>query len=89
MTLPLRIQFSSTAAKYVSGLDRPTKSRLAGKLDQIAAAPYDVQHSKPLTATEKRSARVGKYRLLLLIEVHVNCLRVVDVASRGQIYRSL
>jgi mRNA-degrading endonuclease RelE of RelBE toxin-antitoxin system len=41
----------------------------------------------PLEGSDKRSARVGKYRILLLIIKEKNALVVTEIDSRGQVYR--
>jgi mRNA-degrading endonuclease RelE of RelBE toxin-antitoxin system len=53
----------------------------------IAKDPYDLHLSYPLTATDKRSTRVGKFRVLF--QVDSETLTVSDVGPRGQIYRKL
>jgi len=85
--LALRVQLAGSAFKYLNGLDRTTKARIKEKLEAIAKAPYDSRLSKPLTATTKRCARVGSYRVLF--ELDEATLFVADIGPRGQIYRKL
>jgi len=47
--------------------------------------PINIRKSKPVTSKERRTARVGGYRLLFLVDGGV--LLVSDVGPRGQIYR--
>jgi mRNA-degrading endonuclease RelE of RelBE toxin-antitoxin system len=84
--LALRIQFESTAAKYVGNLDSSTQKRVREKLELIRPDPFNLRLSKPLVNSNKRSARVGMYRLLFVVEGGI--LLVTDVASRGQVYRN-
>jgi len=87
MNLPLSIQYTKTAAKYLEKMDKVTRQRVQIKISEVASDPENPRHSLPLTATTKRKARVGKYRILLLIADPT--LLVVDIDSRGQIYRTL
>jgi mRNA interferase RelE/StbE len=85
---PLKIQFSDEALKYVKRLDRPTKERIAEELGKIAKDPFNPTLSILLRGnTAKRRARVGSYRLILLITTDV--VLVTDVAPRGQVYKDL
>jgi mRNA-degrading endonuclease RelE of RelBE toxin-antitoxin system len=85
--LALKVQLAGSAFKYLSGLDKTTKTRIKEKLQAIAEAPYDPRLSKPLTATTKRYARVGSYRVLF--ELDKETLFVAQIGPRGQIYRKL
>jgi mRNA-degrading endonuclease RelE of RelBE toxin-antitoxin system len=85
--LALEIQFTATARKYFDSLDKPTRSRIAEKLRAIAEDPRDARLSKPLIGTDKRSARIGPYRVLFILNERF--LTVVEIGPRGQIYRKL
>ena len=83
--MALRVQLAATAFKYLSALDKPTKARIKEKLAAIAKSPLDPRLSKPLTASTRRCARVGSYRVLF--EFDEETLFVADIGPRGQIYR--
>jgi mRNA-degrading endonuclease RelE of RelBE toxin-antitoxin system len=85
MTLPLQIVLTKSAAKKIEAVDAPTRKRMKDKIEAVAADPLNPVNSYPLQGTDKRSARVGGFRILLLIE-EPNLL-VVDIESRGQVYR--
>jgi mRNA interferase RelE/StbE len=87
MTLPLEIVITKTAAKALDALDAPTRKRVKEKIESVAADPLNPRNSYPLQGTDKRSARVGGYRILLLIR-DPNLL-IVDIESRGQVYRRI
>lgn len=82
-------KISGTAQKYILSLDKPTRKRIADKIEELCKDPINIRTSKPLTASYKRSARVGSYRILFtLAEENGNqILLVSDVGQRGQIYR--
>ncbi len=81
------IQMRKSALKYFEHLDRTTQKRVRSKLSAIASDPFDVQHSKPLLSTEKRSARVGSYRILFVVTETL--LLVTDIDGRGDVYKNL
>jgi mRNA interferase RelE/StbE len=85
--LPLKILVTSTPAKYLAALDKPTRKRINAKLEAIATAPYDTRLSYPLVGQTKRSSRVGGYRILF--ELTQDELIVSDIGPRGQIYKRL
>jgi len=87
MKPPLEIILTKNALKNLNALDKPTRERVKTKIKAVAADPLNPSNSKPLQGTEKRSARVGGYRILLLIQ-EPNLL-VVDIESRGQVYRRI
>ncbi len=85
--MPLTVRLGKRSANYLESLDAPTRKRVKEKLKAIAENPTDLRLSKPLTGDNRRSARVGKYRILLLIEGDV--LLVSAIGSRGQVYRDM
>jgi mRNA-degrading endonuclease RelE of RelBE toxin-antitoxin system len=87
VTLPLEIVVLKSAAKTLAAVDNPTRQRMREKIESVAADPLNPSNSKPLQGTNKRSARVGGYRILL--EIREPNLLVVDIDSRGQIYRRI
>jgi mRNA-degrading endonuclease RelE of RelBE toxin-antitoxin system len=88
MNLPLEVILSKTAAKTLRALDAPTRQRIKDKLEAVAADPLNPCNSYPLQGTDMRSARVGGYRILLLIQ-EPNRLAVEIIESRGQVYRRI
>jgi mRNA-degrading endonuclease RelE of RelBE toxin-antitoxin system len=88
MKLPLEVILSKPAAKTLRALDIPTRKRIVNKLHAIAADPLNPCNSYPLQETDKRSARVGGYRILLLIQ-EPNRLAVEIIESRGQVYNRI
>jgi mRNA-degrading endonuclease RelE of RelBE toxin-antitoxin system len=84
MTLPLDIVLTKCASKTLVALDVPTRKRIKEKIEAVASDPLNPRNSYPLQGTDKRSARVGGFRILMLIKDPV--LLVVDIESRGQVY---
>jgi mRNA-degrading endonuclease RelE of RelBE toxin-antitoxin system len=88
MTLPLTIVYTKSAAKSLESLDAPTRQRVKDKIEPFEADPLNPRNSYPLQGIDKRSARVGGYRILLLIQEQ-NRLAVDMIESRGQVYRRI
>jgi mRNA interferase RelE/StbE len=85
--LQLQIKITGTPFKYLKSLDKPTQKRIAEKLKEVADDPYNPRLSYPLTSSDKRSTRVGKYRILFQIDPAI--LLVSDIGPRGQVYRKV
>lgn len=85
--MALTVQLSTSAAKYLSALDKTTRRRITDKLHTLANDPLDLRCSYPLQGTTKRSSRVGNYRILF--EIDNQNLIVAAIGPRGQIYRKV
>ena len=79
-------KLSSDALKYLNSLDRTTARRIAEKIEALAKEPYNLRLSKPLKNSNKRTARVGDYRILFVVESDI--LLVSFIGPRGQVYRN-
>jgi mRNA-degrading endonuclease RelE of RelBE toxin-antitoxin system len=88
MKLPLEIVFSKSAAKTLEALDVPTRQRIRDKVKAVAADPLNPTNSYPLQGSKKRSARVGGYRIIVLIQ-EPDRLAVDLIESRGQVYNRI
>lgn len=83
----LEPRISQSAQKYVSQLDATTRKRIKDKIIELARDPFNIRISKPLRNSDKRSARVGSYRILFIVIPGDNVLLVSAVGPRNQIYR--
>jgi mRNA-degrading endonuclease RelE of RelBE toxin-antitoxin system len=68
-------------------LDAATRKRIKDKIIELARDPFNIRISKPLRNSDKRSARVGSYRILFIVIPGDNVLLVSAVGPRNQIYR--
>ena len=87
MSLVLTRQAHWHAAQIPRTLDRPTRERIRAKIQAIAESPYDARLSKPLINQQKRTSRIGTYRIIF--ELTDQELVVADIGPRGQVYRKL
>jgi mRNA-degrading endonuclease RelE of RelBE toxin-antitoxin system len=77
------------ALKYINSLDQTTKGRIKDKILELAKDPFNIRLSKPLRNSNKRTARVGNYRILFVVIPEKESLLISAVGPRGDIYRQL
>lgn len=86
----MRIEYSKKAAKYINGLDRPTKLRIKTAIEGLTEQPPkgDIKTLQGYSDGRKR-LRVGKYRIIYdyLPGGEVKILYIINVDSRGDIYK--
>ncbi|MCI9412651.1 MAG: type II toxin-antitoxin system RelE/ParE family toxin [Eubacterium sp.] len=86
----MRIEYSKKAAKYINGLDRPTKQRIKTAIEGLTEQPPkgDIKILQGFTDCRKR-LRVGKYRIIYnyLSDGKIEVLYIINVDSRGDIYK--
>jgi mRNA interferase RelE/StbE len=83
------VRLSRDAARYLERLRPDDQRRMVRRLEQVAADPAG-SYSKPLTnAPGFRSARVGEWRILFVINDEERAIEVTDIGPRGQVYRRL
>lgn len=80
------IKYSNSAKKYIESLDSKTKKRIKQAIDGLPNG--DVKVLKGYDDKRKR-LRVGKYRIIYnyITEREVEILYIMDVDSRGDIYK--
>lgn len=79
------IQWTVTAEKQFSKLDKVTKKRISEKLISIRDNPFF--HVKKLVGFEAYKLRVGDYRVLLAIENNTLVILILKVAHRKFVYK--
>ena len=84
------VRVSQAAIHVLDRLDRVMERRLRERLHQLTEAPEDRQLSKLLVdAHGIRSARVGDWRILYLVDHTKESLWILVIRPRGQAYRNL
>ena len=80
------VQYSRKALKFINAADRITQQRIKAGIDGLLEVPpkgdIKVMQGQPVGTYR---LRVGKYRIVY--EVISDTLRVLDVGSRGDIYK--
>jgi len=84
-----KVELARPAANYLSRLDKPTQKRIVNALRQLASNPAnDVLDIKPLTGRSGQlRLRVGNYRIIYRLENDILVIYVIDIGSRGNIYK--
>lgn len=83
------IKYSKKAAKYISGLDRPTKQRIKAGIEGLAENPPkgDIKALQGYSDGRKR-LRIGKYRIIYnYLNEEIEILYIMNIDSRGDIYK--
>ena len=86
----MEIRYSKSAAKYVETLDRPTKQRIKTAILGLTETPPKGDIKALVSYTDGRQRlRVGKYRIVFLFSMNgaVEILQIIDIDSRGSIYK--
>lgn len=79
------IQWTATAEKQFSKLDKTTKKRIYDKLISVRDDPFS--HVKKLVGFEAYKLRVGDYRVILGIENNTLVILVLKVGHRKSVYK--
>lgn len=86
----MHISYSKKAAKYINGLDRPTRQRIKRAIEGLTQHPPqgDIRPLQGFADGRKR-LRVGKYRIVYrcLLNGELDILHIMNVDSRGDIYK--
>lgn len=83
-----KLLFSKQVDKSLRKMPRNVSDLLRGKLVQLAENPYDLNHN--VTKLQNRPGyrlRVGDWRIIYDVEDDVLIVRVIRIASRGEIYK--
>ena len=82
----MEISYSKAAVKVINGMDRPTKQRIRAAIEKIPEGDI-----KPLQGYHdgRQRLRVGKYRIIYKygLEMELEILHIIDIGSRGDIYK--
>jgi len=85
-----RLRLAGPARRYLDRLEPRVQDRFERKFLLLAADPFDLRHSKPLTSAGiRRSARVGGWRIVFTVNRDAHDILVDEIGPRGQIYRRL
>lgn len=86
----MEIRYSKAAVKAIESMDRPTKQRIrAGILGLTQKPPQgDIRPMQGYSDGRLR-LRIGKYRVIYKysLEMQLEILYIIDVGSRGDIYK--
>jgi mRNA interferase RelE/StbE len=86
-----KIELSSRSLKYLNKLDPKTKNRISNYLELLSENPrnpeLDIKRLQGETSLYR--LRVGSYRILYTIKNNQLIIMVINIGSRGDIYKDL
>jgi mRNA interferase RelE/StbE len=83
-----RLSYKKAALKVIRRLPSPERSRILATLEHLATEPDDpALDARPLRGREGYRLRVGHWRVLYHRNDSELVILVVDVGSRGGIYK--
>lgn len=81
------ILLSRSAEKFVAKQDVPTKKRIKEAFLELAEDPYyNTLDTKKLSTGDMR-LRIGKFRVIYELDNENIIIHVLDIGSRGQVYK--
>jgi len=84
------LRFTKRAGKELERLDHATAVRIRRRLQELSFDPLDQFLSYSLEMDrEKRSSRVGDWRILYHVKESEKVIEVLTIAPRGRVYRKL
>lgn len=84
------LRLSDEAAKTLTRLDRPTLRRVTKRFDDLCSDPFDARLSAALIGQDGiRKSRIGGWRILFRVNLDHIEVRILTIARRGQVYKSL
>ena len=85
-----RLRVSERAKKEYLKLDRPTRSRLEQRFEELRQDPFDARLSAPLTNKEGlRKSRLGGWRIIFSVDRGELVVLILIVGRRGQVYQRM
>ena len=86
----MKIEYSNKSVKQLYKLDAATKRRVRAGIDGIMETPPkgDIKAMQSYSDGTRR-LRIGKYRIIykLMVEKDTEILYIIDIRSRGDIYK--
>lgn len=86
----MEIQYEKAAIKYLKGLQKPQRDLILDAIEKLTHKPAEGDIKKMSGYRDGRyRLRVGKYRVIYkyLTDKEIEILYIMDVGSRGDIYK--
>jgi mRNA interferase RelE/StbE len=85
--LRFTVRVARSAARYLERLPSDAQRRIIQRLDQLAEDPFGA-YTKPLEGPgDRRSSRIGGWRIIFTVDRDQRFVDVSDIGPRGQVYR--
>ncbi len=86
----MEIRYSKTAVKFINSLDKNNKQRIKTGIEKLTLTPPegDIKQMQGYSDNRYR-LRIGKYRIIYKYteEQNIVILNILDIGSRGDIYK--
>ena len=84
--MPWEIQWSRTAEKQLSKIDKRNAQKIVSRLDEITDNPY--AHIEMLRGNDLYKLRVGSYRVIMTLQQQNMIIFIVETGHRSTVYRN-
>lgn len=83
-----RVAVAKSAAKRIAALPAKERERIVRAVNALVAGPYESGLDvKPMSGRPEWRARVGSWRILFRVEEEAVLIMVLEVGSRGDVYK--
>ncbi len=82
-----QIKWTETAVKSLEKMDRVDAKRVIEKIEEIKCDPF--RYVKKLRGVPFYTLRIGKYRVILIIDFQKMTIFIVEVEHRKKVYKKL
>ena len=81
------IQFKPSAVRQLEELPRPTRNRIAHKIETLRDDPFPAGCKKLAALRDTWRVRVGDYRVIYQVQRGILVVLVLTVGHRREVYR--
>ena len=82
-----QIEYTRDAFKALRALPRNVAAIVRGKIEQLAANPFEAANVTKLVGREGYRLRVGDWRVIYQIDAQRLIVHVLAIAPRGEVYK--
>lgn len=85
-----QVELSKRAEKFIVKVEKTSSARILDALDNLSEDPYGYNGIIKMTGYNNRfRLKIGKYRVVYSVENDILLIVVVDIDSRGGIYKRM
>jgi len=83
------LEYSDKAKKYLRSIPKPDRERIGKTIDKLRDGPYNRRDLdiKQMKGRDGWRLRIGKYRALYMVYNAEILISVLEIGSRGDIYK--
>ena len=84
-----RVELLPSARRDLIAVPREVRTAIAVKIDQLAIDPWPAGTARLHGHADLLRVRVGRYRVVYLVEARARVLVIVRIGHRREVYRGL